>query len=47
MFPITPSDLRDRDLALRSTGCGYQFAAHKQNAQRREKNAATMEVAEL
>jgi len=47
MFPITPSDLRDRDLALRSTGCGYQFAAHKQNAQRGEKNAATMEVAEL
>ncbi len=30
MFPITPSDLRDRDLALRHTACGYQFAAAKE-----------------
>jgi putative zinc- or iron-chelating protein len=30
MFPITPSDLRDRNLALRHTVCGFQFAAGKQ-----------------
>ena len=29
MFPITPSDLRDRDLARRHSVCGYQFAADK------------------
>ena len=27
MFPMTPSDLRDRDLAMRHSVCGYQFAA--------------------
>ena len=26
LFPITPSDLRDRDLASGSTRCGYAFA---------------------
>ena len=25
MFPITPSDLRDRDLAAAGTKCGYSF----------------------
>lgn len=30
MFPITPADLRDRDLALRHTACGYRFASGKQ-----------------
>src|ERR1017187_354888 len=29
MFPITPTDLRDRDLSLRHTVCGFQFAAEK------------------
>ena len=27
LFPITPADLRDRDLASRGTRCGYSFAA--------------------
>lgn len=31
MFPITPSDLRDRDLVLRHTVCGFHFAAEKQD----------------
>jgi hypothetical protein len=26
MFPITPSDLRDRDLVLPQIACGFQFA---------------------
>jgi hypothetical protein len=30
MFPITPADLRDRDLALRHTACGYRFGDAKQ-----------------
>jgi Fe-S-cluster containining protein len=25
MFPITPADLRDRDLAASGTKCGYSF----------------------
>src|SRR5450755_1027376 len=29
MFPITPSDLRDRDLVLRHTVCGFHFAPPK------------------
>jgi hypothetical protein len=31
MFPITPTDLRDRDLSLRHTVCGFQFAAEKKD----------------
>jgi hypothetical protein len=27
MFPITPTDLRDRDLVLQQTVCGFHFAA--------------------
>jgi hypothetical protein len=27
MFPITPADLRDRDLVQRQTACGFHFAA--------------------
>jgi hypothetical protein len=27
MFPITPADLRDRDLARQQTACGFHFAA--------------------
>ena len=26
LFPITPADLRDRDLALAGQSCGFQFA---------------------
>jgi Fe-S-cluster containining protein len=26
VFPITPSDIRDRDLASKGTSCGYAFA---------------------
>jgi hypothetical protein len=29
MFPITPTDLRDRNLVLRHTVCGFHFAAGK------------------
>lgn len=29
MFPITPSDLRDRNLASRHAGCGYHFAGEQ------------------
>ena len=28
-FPITPTDLRDRDLLIRHTVCGFHFAAEK------------------
>ena len=31
MFPITPTDLRDRDLELRHTVCGFHFAAEKKD----------------
>jgi Putative zinc- or iron-chelating domain len=31
MFPITPTDLRDRDLVLRHTVCGFHFAAEKKD----------------
>jgi hypothetical protein len=31
MFPITPTDLRDRDLVLRQTVCGFHFAAEKKD----------------
>jgi hypothetical protein len=27
MFPITPADLRDRDLVRQQTACGFRFAA--------------------
>lgn len=29
IFPITPADLRDRDLVLRQTVCGFHFAVEK------------------
>jgi hypothetical protein len=29
MFPITSTDLRDRDLGLRHTDCGFHFASEK------------------
>ena len=31
MFPITPTDLRDRDLVLRHTVCAFHFAAEKKD----------------
>ena len=31
MFPITPTDLRDRDLERRHTVCGFHFAAEKKD----------------
>jgi hypothetical protein len=29
LYPITPSDLRDRDIVSRKTPCGYNFPARK------------------
>ncbi len=34
-FPITPADLRDRDLVLSHTGCGFQFAAARKASRER------------
>jgi Fe-S-cluster containining protein len=31
MFPISPSDLRDQDLGLRHTVCGFPFASEKKD----------------
>lgn len=31
LFPITPTDLRDRDLVLRHTVCGFQFGSDKKD----------------